>query len=87
MHKIAVSLAILGLSAGAALAQTPTTFADVDSDNSGELSFVELQAVWPDLTQDEFDIADRDNSGGLNVDELNSLQPAAVPAPPAPAAD
>lgn len=88
MHKIALGLAVLGLSATAAFAQTPTSFADVDTDANGELSFAELTVVWPDLTQAEFDAADADASGGLSVDELNSLQPAAVPAAPAaPATD
>lgn len=87
MHKIALTLAALGLATTAAFAQTPTTFADVDADGSGELSYAELQVVWSDLTQAEFDAADADASGGLNVDELNSLQPAAVPAPAAPTLD
>lgn len=82
MRKIALGLAVLGLSAGVAFAQTPTNFADVDTDGNGELSFAELQAVWPDLTQDEFDAADVDGSGGLSVNELNTLQPAALPATP-----
>jgi hypothetical protein len=85
MHKIALSFAVLGLSAGAAFAQTPTTFADVDADASGELSLVELQVVWPDLTEAEFTGADVDVSGGLSAEEVNSLQPAAVPAPAEPA--
>jgi hypothetical protein len=81
MQKIVFStLIVLGLSS-AAFAQTPTTFADVDGDTSGELSFAELQVVWPDLSQAEFEAADADTSAGLNVSELNSLQPAAVPAP------
>ena len=86
MHKIALSFAILGLSASAAFAQTPTSFVDVDADANGELSFVELTVAWPDLTQSEFDVADVDLSGGLTADELNSLQPSAIPsaAPQAP---
>lgn len=86
MHKIALGLAVLGLSATAAFAQSPTSFADVDTDANGELSFAELQVVWPDLTQAEFDAADADTSTGLSVEELNSLQPAAVPAPATPEA-
>lgn len=88
MRKIALTAAVLGLTATAAFAQTPTTFADVDADGNGELSFAELQVVWPDVTDVEFGGADGDASGGLSTDELNSLQPAAVPAPAAaPAAD
>ena len=82
MHKLALSLAVLGLSATTAFAQSPTSFADVDTDGNGELSFAELQLVWPDLQQAEFDGADADGSGGLSADELNTLQPAAVPTTP-----
>ena len=83
MHKLALTIALLGLSAGSAFAQSPTSFADVDTDANGELSFAELQVVWTDLTQAEFDAADADASGGLSADELNTLQPAALPATPA----
>ncbi len=82
MHKLALSLAMLGLSAGVAFAQTPTSFADVDTDANGELSLAELQLVWTDLQQAEFDAADADASGGLSATELNTLQPAALPATP-----
>lgn len=81
MHRLSLSLAVLVLAATTALAQTPTSFADVDTDANGELSFAELLVVWPDLTQDEFDGADADGSGGLTPDELNTLQPATLPAP------
>jgi len=83
MHKIALSLAVIGLTTTTAFAQTPTTFAEVDTDANGELSFAELQLPWPDLSQTEFDAADADGSGGLTVEELNSLQPPAIPALPA----
>lgn len=83
MNKIALTMAAFGLATTAAFAQTPTSFADVDTDASGELSFAELQVVWPDLTQVEFDTADANGSGGLSADELNTLQPAALPATPA----
>ncbi|WP_131798336.1 hypothetical protein [Devosia elaeis] len=81
MRRIALGLAALTLAASAALAQTPLTFAEVDLDGNGELSFEELSAVWPDLTQDEFNRADVNMSGGLSPDELNALQPATLPAP------
>lgn len=84
MNKFALSLAVLGLATTAAFAQTPTSFADVDTDASGELGFAELQVVWADLTQAEFDAADADGSGGLSADELNTLQPPALPATPTP---
>jgi len=90
MRRIALGLFALTLATSTALAQTPLTFAEVDSDGNGELSFEELSAVWPDITQEEFDRADVNMSGGLSPDELNALQPATLPAPgdaPPPAGD
>ena len=83
MKKTALGLMALTLFAAPAFAQAPMNFADVDIDASGELSFEELLAVWPDLTQDEFMAADLDMNGTLNADELNGLQPSTLPAPAA----
>lgn len=89
MQKIALSFAILGLSAGAAFAQMDMSFADVDIDVSGEVSFAELQIAWPDVTQEEFDAADTDTSSGLSAAELDAMQasmtPDAATTAPAPA--
>lgn len=81
MKKTALGLAALTLMAAPALAQAPLTFVEVDIDASSELSFEELQAVWPDLTHDEFMAADLDMNGSLSADELNGLQPSTLPAP------
>jgi hypothetical protein len=81
MKKTALGLVALTLMAAPALAQAPLTFAEVDIDASGELSFEELQAAWPDLTQDEFMAADLDMNGSLSADELDGLQPSTLPAP------
>jgi hypothetical protein len=81
MRRIALGLFALTLAASTALAQNPLTFAEVDLDGNGELSYEELVAVWPDLTRDQFDQADVNMSGGLSPDELNALQPAALPTP------
>jgi len=67
--------------ATSAHAQAPLRFADVDTDGNGELSFLELQAVWRDISESEFAQADLDGSGELAPHELDSLQPAALPAP------
>lgn len=81
MKQFALGLAALAFASSAALAQTPLTFADVDTDGSGELSYAELVLVWTDLTEDEFNAADLNMSGGLDPDELNTLQPSTLPAP------
>jgi hypothetical protein len=73
--------ATLLLAATPAFAQAPLNFADVDTDASGELSYAELQAVWPDLTEDEFNTADLDGNGSLSIDELNGLQPSTLSEP------
>ncbi|GEM_PF-353950 len=80
MKKLALGLMALTFVATPALAQTSMTFADVDLDASGELSFAELQAAWPDLTQDEFTAADMDANGSLSADEVAALQPTTLPA-------
>lgn len=81
MNKLALGLMALTFVATPALAQTPMNFADVDLDASGDLSFAELQSVWPDLTEDEFNTADMDANGSLSADELTALQPTTMPAP------
>lgn len=81
MQKLSAGLLALAMLTGPALAQEPLTFAGVDADANGELSFAELQAVWPDLTDAEFQQADADQSGGLSPNELDSLQPSSLKAP------
>lgn len=89
MRKIALGLVAASFIAAPALAQTPLSFADVDADGDGRLSYEELLVVWPDLGADEFARADVEGAGGLTPEQLNMLQPASVPAPaetlPAPA--
>jgi len=82
MNKIILSLALAGFASAPTLAQQSMTFADVDTDGSGELSLTELQVAWPDIAQAEFDNGDVDASGGLSVAELNSLQSTATPVAP-----
>lgn len=81
MKKFALGLGALLIAATPALAQAPLNFADIDTDASGELSFAELQAVWPDLTPDAFNAADLDLNGSLTAEELAGLQPSTLPAP------
>ncbi|GLQ54374.1 hypothetical protein GCM10010862_16330 [Devosia nitrariae] len=77
-----LSLAAVGLAAGAVYAQEQTSFASLDTDANGELSFEEITVAWPQLTQEEFSAADLDVSGGLSGDEVATMQgAAATPAP------
>lgn len=81
MRKIVLGLSAALLVGASAMAQEPLTYAQVDTDGNGELSYEELKLVWPDLADTEFADADRDGSGGLSVEELNALQSSALPAP------
>lgn len=81
MRALALGLAALAAALSPTLAQQPLTFAEVDTDGSGELSFEELIAVWPNLLQEEFDRADVNMNGSLSADELNALQPSTLPTP------
>ncbi|KQN73771.1 hypothetical protein [Devosia sp. Leaf64] len=84
MRKLALGLLAAGLLATPVLAQSALTFADVDTDGDGRLSYEELVVVWPDLTQDDFARADIEGAGSVTPEQLGALQPAAVPAAPAP---
>ncbi|MBN9333043.1 EF-hand domain-containing protein [Devosia sp.] len=81
MRKLALGLVAASFIAAPVLAQTPLTFADVDANGDGRLSYEELLVVWPDLTAEEFAAADAEGVGGLTPEQLNMLQPASVPAP------
>lgn len=55
-----------------ALAQAPD-FTSVDVDQSGGVTWQEVQAVMPDVTEDQFRVADGDGSGDLNEEEFQTL--------------
>ncbi len=75
MNKMFVSLVALTFAgaAGSAVAQDAAAFADVDTDQSGDLTLEEVQVVMPDLTQEDFDAADADASGTLSEEEYTTL--------------
>jgi hypothetical protein len=65
--------AALGL-AGAA---TAADFTEVDADANGLVSLQEVQAIAPDVTEDEFSSYDGDADGSLNEDEFATWDAAA----------
>lgn len=71
MKKLLVTLAVLGFST-AAMAQVAATFAGVDTDANGEVSLVEAQVAWPDLTQEAYTVADTDQTGSLSQVEFDA---------------
>lgn len=73
MNKYALALAALStLAVTSAQAQTVVT----DTDGNGTYSLEELQAAFPDLTQEVFTAADTDADGALSADELKAAQDA-----------
>jgi Ca2+-binding EF-hand superfamily protein len=47
-----------------------TVFADIDTDGDGFASMAELQAIYPDLTEEQFLEIDTDGDGLVNDEEI-----------------
>lgn len=73
MKKLIIAMTGALLSTAAFAQGAVVDIATVDTDKSGEVSLVEAQVVWPDLTEEAFKAADKDASGGLNAEELATL--------------
>lgn len=69
---IGVSTVMMSTVVMAQVSPTPE-FATVDSDNSGQVSYQELQIVLPNISEQQFKIADKDNSGELDPQEFATL--------------
>jgi hypothetical protein len=73
MKKFAIILAAASLSTAALAQGAIVDLATIDTDKSGDVSYVEAQAVWPDLTEEAFKAADVDGSGTLSLEEVSTL--------------
>lgn len=69
MKKMLATMAIVAFAAPA-FAQDFTT---VDADASGTVTWEEVQAALPDITQEQFQAADADGSGDLSAEEFAAL--------------
>ncbi|GKY86818.1 EF-hand domain-containing protein [Sinisalibacter aestuarii] len=65
MKSARIALAILLVSGSAAFAQDA-----LDADGDGLVTLAELQAMYPDFTDEQFAEADTDASGALDEAEL-----------------
>ena len=74
MKRIIALAAILGLGAGAALAQTMVE----DTDGDGVYSLEELQVAFPELTDEVFTTVDTNADGVVDADELAAAEEAGV---------
>lgn len=73
--KPALILFGIALSTTAAFAQS---MAELDADGDGAASMAEVQALFPDVTEEAFTAADTDGDGMLNEEELTAAQDAGV---------
>jgi hypothetical protein len=81
MTRIALILASF-VFGGAAFAQA--NLPDVpDTDGNGTWSLVELQAVWPDLTEETFTAVDTGADGSVDATELQAALDGGVITAPA----
>ncbi|WP_186400770.1 hypothetical protein [Stappia sp. P2PMeth1] len=71
MKKLLIAVAALTFS-GSAYAQD-TSFASADLDQSGDLTFSEVIAVLPNVTEEAFAAADADGNGVLSEAEYTVL--------------
>jgi hypothetical protein len=81
MNRIALVLAPLAF-ASAAFAQTAMPEV-ADTDGNGTWSLVELQAVWTDMTEEQFTAVDANADGAVDATELQAALDNAVIVAPA----
>lgn len=71
MKKLLALLAVAGFTTPV-LAQM-ADFATVDADQSGTVTLEEVQAIMPDVTEEQLQAADADQSGDLSEEEFQAL--------------
>lgn len=75
MSKSIVAAVLFGaLTASSAVLAQDVTFDAADSNQDGFVSFEEISAVMPDLSEDAFKSADTDQDNLLNPDEFEAIQ-------------
>lgn len=71
MKHLLITIVAIGFAAPA-FAQVPD-FTSIDADQSGGISLPELQAAFPDATEEMFQSADADASGELSMEEYAAV--------------
>lgn len=71
-HWTITLAALFGLGAAAAMAQV------VDEDGNGTFSMEEMQAAYPDLTEETFAEIDSNADGAIDADELAAAEAAGL---------
>lgn len=68
MKKVLIGLVGLGMMTGAAMAAV----ADLDSDGDGVVSFTEMLAQYPTLTEEGFGAVDTNGDGVVDEEEFTA---------------
>lgn len=77
MHRFHLTSAAFALLVSAPFAAQAVT-ADVDTDGNGTFSFSELQAAYPDLTEEGFTAIDTNADGEADMDEVTAAEEAGL---------
>ena len=72
MKTLLITVATIGLTSAAFAQAVAPTFVAVDVDTSGGVTLVEAQAVLPELTAEEFTVADASADGQLDQTEFDA---------------
>jgi hypothetical protein len=73
MKHILATLAVVAFTAPALAQMEMKDFATVDADASGSITWEEVQAALPDVTEDDYAAADADTSGDLSEEEFAAI--------------
>lgn len=73
MRHILATLAVVAFAAPALAQDQMLDFATIDADASGTVTWEEVQAAAPDVTEDTFKSADADASGDLSEEEFAAI--------------
>lgn len=72
MKKLLISAATVTLLAAAPAMAAAPDFSTTDSDGNGSVSYEELIAVMPAVTQEQFTSVDTDQNGELSQEEYEA---------------
>ncbi len=73
MRHILATLTVIAFASPALAQDKMLDFATIDADASGAVTWEEVQAAAPDMTEEAFKAADADASGDLSEEEFVAI--------------
>jgi EF hand len=77
MNKFALTIATLATAMSPALAMSDNAV-EVDANGDGVLSLEEVQAIWADVTAEDFAVMDANSDGSLDDEEIKAAENAGM---------